>query len=76
MVAHMNPTDTAIEQAGAELAPLLLPITPAANHIAVGRSTLYELIAAGEIESVHIGRRHLVVRSSLDAYVERLRDAS
>jgi hypothetical protein len=39
------------------------------------RSRVYELIAAGELETVSIGRRTFVTGDSLVAYVERLRYA-
>jgi len=39
----------------------------------IGKTKLYELIAAGELETIHIGRRTLVLQASIDALVERLR---
>lgn len=38
----------------------------------ITRPTIYKLIAAGELKSVHIGRRHFVTAASLAAYVDRL----
>lgn len=38
------------------LEPALLTVTEAASMLAIGRTTVYELIAAGEIETIHIGR--------------------
>jgi excisionase family DNA binding protein len=35
---------------------LLLTITEAAERLAVGRSTVYELVNRGDIETVHVGR--------------------
>lgn len=55
---------------------LLLPITEAANRLGIGRTKTYELIATGELEAVHIGRRRLVAADSIEAYVRRLRDAA
>jgi excisionase family DNA binding protein len=52
---------------------LLLSVREAAEIIAVGRSTMYELLRAGEVESVRIGRCRRVPHSALVAYVERLR---
>jgi excisionase family DNA binding protein len=51
---------------------LLHRIESAAEQIGVGRSTLYELIARGEVKTVHIGRRALVTDDSLRAFVDRL----
>jgi len=54
----------------------LLPITEAARRLGVGRTKAYELVAAGELEAVHIGKRHLVVAESVADYVARLRAAA
>ncbi|WP_250280144.1 helix-turn-helix domain-containing protein [Frankia sp. Cppng1_Ct_nod] len=52
---------------------LLLTATEAAAVLGVGRSTVYELMAAGQIESVRIGRARRIPRAVLVAYVDRLR---
>lgn len=51
--------------------PLLLTVRDAAGLLSIGRSTLYELIAAGEIEVVHIGRSVRVPTVELVAFVDR-----
>lgn len=56
--------------------PLALPVPEAAKALGCGRSKLYELIAAGELESFSIGRRRVVVAASLRKLVKRLRAAS
>jgi excisionase family DNA binding protein len=53
--------------------PLLLTVPEAARVLGIGRSTLYELIAAGTIDTVHIGRAHRVALTALNEYVENLR---
>ena len=55
------------------VAPLLLGVRDAAHVLGIGRSTLYELIAAGEIEVVHIGRSARVPVVALQAFVDRRR---
>lgn len=52
----------------------LLVDIPRAGEIlgGVGRDVVYDLIRAGEVQSVHIGRRRLVLVSSLREYVDRL----
>lgn len=55
---------------------LLYPLTEAAVQLGIGRTLLYEEIAEGRIETVTIGRKRLVPRQALVAYVERLRDAA
>ena len=52
---------------------LLLTVREAAHALGVGRSTVYELINAGELEVVHIGRACRVPVAVVEAYVERLR---
>jgi excisionase family DNA binding protein len=53
--------------------PLLLTITDAARALSVGRTTMYELIAAGAIEVVHIGRSARVPVAALEAFVQQQR---
>lgn len=52
---------------------LLLKITDAADVLSIGRSTVYELIAAGHLETVHIGRAVRVTTASIEAFVDRER---
>ena len=52
---------------------LLLTVVDAAQLLAIGRTTMYELIAAGEIELVHIGRCARVPVAELERYVARRR---
>jgi excisionase family DNA binding protein len=52
--------------------PLLLSMEASQHALSVGRTTLYALVAKGEVETVHIGRRCLVRADSLAAYVDRL----
>lgn len=50
---------------------LLVPVEEAAAILSLGRSKVFELLAAGEIESLKIGRRRLIPRQALDAFVTR-----
>ncbi len=52
---------------------LLLTIVEAARVLSIGRTTMYELVGAGEIEVVHIGRSARVPVAALEEYVERRR---
>lgn len=52
---------------------MMLSITDAARCLSVGRSTLYELIHSGEVETVHIGRLRRVPADCLSDVVERCR---
>ena len=54
-------------------AVLLLTMVDAARVLSVGRTTMYELVSAGEIEVVHIGRSARVPVVALEAFVDRRR---
>jgi excisionase family DNA binding protein len=51
----------------------LLSIQQAARSLGHGRSKMYELIAAGDLEVVHIGRATRVPVDAVERFVERLR---
>lgn len=51
----------------------LLTITEAAEALAIGRSSVYQLIAAGQLEVVHVGRSARVPHSAIDDLVDGLR---
>jgi excisionase family DNA binding protein len=59
-----------------EPAPLLLTIPEAGRLLGLGRSTMYELIGAGEVEVIHIGRAARIPVDSVERFVDRLRSAS
>jgi excisionase family DNA binding protein len=52
--------------------PLLLTVKEAAALIGIGRSTLYRLMDAGEVDSVHIGSSRRIPLGSAYAFVERV----
>lgn len=54
--------------------PLAVRIPLAAQMLGIGKSTLYEMIAAGEIETIKIGRSTLVPTDSLRAFLARRRN--
>ena len=54
---------------------LLLTMIEAARVLSIGRTTMYELVAADEIEVVHIGRSARVPVAALHEYVDRQRRA-
>lgn len=55
------------------LAPLLLTIPDAARVLAIGRTTMYELVADGAIEVVHIGRCARVPTDAIRDFLMQLR---
>jgi len=50
--------------------PISVRISTAVKLTGIGRSTLYELISAGEIETVKIGRSTLIKYGSLKRLIE------
>jgi excisionase family DNA binding protein len=54
-------------------ARLLHPIPDAMEQLGIGRSTIYELMASGVIQTVKIGRRTLIAHDELVRYVDRLK---
>jgi excisionase family DNA binding protein len=59
----------------AELRPALLTIKQAAQVLNLGRSTVYELIADGRLEVVHIGRSSRVPVDAIAQLIANLRGA-
>ena len=53
---------------------LLLSVEQTAIVLGLGRTRTYELVMSGRISSIKVGRRRLVVQSSLDAFVTNLLD--
>jgi len=61
------------ERRRTEPLPILLTVRQAADLLAIGRTTAYELIAAGHLEVVHIGRSVRVPVEAVEVLVARLR---
>ncbi len=55
--------------------PLLVTIPQAAQLLAVGRSTIYELIWNHELQPIHIGRSVRLTIDDLENYIQRKRAA-
>ncbi|WP_330478277.1 helix-turn-helix domain-containing protein [Streptomyces platensis] len=54
------------------IVPLLYTPEEAATALRYGRSTVYELMAAGALKYVKRGRSRRIKRSDLEAYVDSL----
>jgi len=52
----------------------LLRIPDVQRRLGVKRSKVYELVAAGELRIVKIGRASLIPSSDVDAFIQRLFD--
>jgi excisionase family DNA binding protein len=57
----------------AEVQRLLLTVSEAARQLGIGRSLLYELLADGQVESIHVGRLRRIPTDALGDYIERQR---
>jgi excisionase family DNA binding protein len=53
--------------------PVLLPVKGVCKHFGLSPATVYRWLAAGLIESVHVGRSRYVIVASVYAYIESLR---
>ncbi|MDA9191150.1 excisionase family DNA-binding protein [bacterium] len=49
-----------------------MTVNEACDYLTLSRSTLYRLVADGELRLLKVYNRSLLARSDLDAYVERL----
>ncbi len=54
--------------------PLLLTVNQAADLLGMGRSTLYELLDAGELRSVKRGASRRIPLKEVHRYIDRLLD--
>jgi excisionase family DNA binding protein len=63
----MNPT------ASTQALRLVLTVEEAADRLGIGRTLMYALVTAGEVESVRIGRLRRIPTDALDSYVLTLR---
>ncbi|MCI1141938.1 helix-turn-helix domain-containing protein [Sphingomonas sp. WKB10] len=53
---------------------LAVPVKDAARTLGIGRTKLYELIGAGQLQTMQIGRRRLVKLPASARWWQRLRD--
>lgn len=51
---------------------LLLTVEQCAELLGLGRTTTYQLVLGGRIGSVKVGRRRLVPRKAVEAFVDSL----
>ena len=57
----------------AEPSPLCVRVTTGMKMLGIGKTKIYELIASGDLETVRLGRRTLIVLASIETLFERLR---
>lgn len=71
--AHRTPSPENHDQTRS---PLAVRIREACRLIGLGRSTVYELIAAGELEMIKVGAATLIPMDSLERLVADKRQSS
>lgn len=54
--------------------PLTVRVSEACRLTGIGRSKLYELVKAGEIETIKLGRMTLIPMASLTKLLDRCRE--
>jgi excisionase family DNA binding protein len=59
------------ERSGASLPPLTVTVKQALALLNIGNTKMYELIGNGTVKTVQIGRRRLIVFTSLSRLVEQ-----
>jgi len=52
---------------------MLLTVSEASSRLGIGRSLLYELLADGQVESIHVGRLRRIPADALATYIDRRR---
>lgn len=54
-----------------DTSPALLTVPEACTYLRISRNTAYELIARGQLPAIRLGRKILIPRLTLEAWVER-----
>lgn len=60
------------QASAAKVLPRLLSIRQTASELGIGRTVLYELIAAKKLKTVKIGRRRFIRAEALDEFIAGL----
>jgi excisionase family DNA binding protein len=63
------------QEAPADYSRPLLDLKEAAEVLRVGRSTVFNLIRDGKLETVSVGRRTLVPADAIASFIQKLREA-
>lgn len=53
------------------MSTLLVSVRDAARELGIGRDSAYQLVRVGRLRSISVGRRILIPRTELEAFVER-----
>ena len=61
-----------MSEAVTQISPKLNPVEAVMARLGVGRSTVFALIASGELRSVKIGRRRMVSDGAIAEFIAKL----
>lgn len=70
------PAPQSSEEKASGPAGICVRVARAMSMLDIGKTKLYELVSEGELETIRIGRRTLILQASIDALVARLRSAN
>lgn len=73
MTTHQTQPEQPSTDTRHRIEPIAMRVPDACRYIGIGRSTLYVLIADGELEIVKLGSSTLVLTESLKALIETRR---
>lgn len=48
-----------------------LSVEQTAEYLGLGRTTVFNMLRAGELQTLKIGARRLILRASADAFIEK-----
>ena len=63
-------------QTSDQVGRMMYTMDEAAEELRLGRTALYDLVRSGQLVSIKIGRRRLITREDLVAFIGSLREAS
>ncbi len=61
---------------GPTVAPAALSIPDSGRYLGLSRGTIYNLVKRGELRRVKVGRRSLIARQDLDAFLQAHGDSA
>jgi excisionase family DNA binding protein len=73
--SEANGGEPRVERSDQKSSPICVRVDCAMQMLGIGKTKIYELFSEGELETIHIGRRTLVLRDSIDRMIERFRQS-
>lgn len=70
-VSAVRPSSTQTKHPAASDPPLVVSVDEARRLLSIGRTSIFDLIRTNELSSFKRGRRRLILRTSIEAFIER-----